>query len=103
MHISDPEEVETVLAFFRRHLAREWDVPLSLFDGLVQRYRLLVAVVDGAISRVLLVGSREQHRLELQLNHYSFATVAPDKKKLEIGRLWGGNSTLRFTASEISK
>ena|SRR5215831_16003668 len=101
MHIGDPKEVETVLAFFRKHIDRELDITISVFDGLVQHERLLVAEANAATSRVLLMGAREQHRLELNLHHYSFATVSPDRKKLEIGRLLGGNVILRLTASEI--
>ncbi len=87
MQISDPGEVEIVIAFFRKHIDRELDVTLSVFEGLVQQHRLLVAEVNSALARVLLIGTNEQHRLELNLRHYSFATVSPDRKKLEIGRL----------------
>src|SRR5437773_10735087 len=101
MHISDPQEVEAVLSFFRKHIDRELDVSVSVFEGLVQHDRLLVAEVNAAISRVLLIGSHQQHRIELNLHHYSFATVSPDRKKLEIGRLLGSNVILRLTASEV--
>lgn len=100
MHIGDPEEVEGVLAFFRRHIDHELDITFSVFDGLIQHYRLLVAEVNSASASVLLLGSPEQHRIELHLQHYSFATVSPDRRKLEIGRLLG-STTLRLTASEI--
>jgi hypothetical protein len=102
MHIGDPKEIETVLAFFRKHIDRELDVSLSVFEGLVQYQRLLVAEVNPTTSRVLLIGSHELHRIELNLHHYSFATVSPDRKKLEIGRLLASNVILRLTASEIA-
>src|SRR5262249_14000524 len=102
MHISDPKEVEAVLSFFRKHIDHELDVSFSVFDGFIQHYRLLVAEVNTTTSRVLLIGSHEQHRVELNLHYYSFATVAPDRKKLEIGRLLGSNVILRLTAAEIA-
>jgi hypothetical protein len=103
MQIADREEVEAVLAFFRKHIDRELDINFSVFDGLIQHYRLLVAEVHSAAASVILVGSPEQHRIELHLQHYSFATVSPDHKKVEIGRLLGGSTTLRLTASEITR
>ena len=102
MHISDPKEVEAVLNFFRKHIDRELDISFSVFDGLIQHYRLLVAEVYSTTSRVLLIGSHDQHRVELNLHHYSFATVSPDRKKVEIGRLLGSNVILRLMAAEIS-
>jgi hypothetical protein len=102
MHIADPKEIEAGLAFFRKHIDRELDITISVFDGLIQHERLLVAEVNSATSRVLLIGSHEQHRVELNLHHYSFATVSPDRKKLEIGRLLASNVILRLTASEIA-
>src|SRR5262245_64039478 len=36
MTISDHREIETVLAFFRKHTGRELDINISLFDGLIQ-------------------------------------------------------------------
>jgi hypothetical protein len=101
MHIGDPREIETVLAFFRKHIDRELDVSFSVFEGLVQYQRLLVAEVNSSTSHVLLIGAHEQHRIELSLHHYSFATVSPDRKKLEIGRLLASNVVLRLTASEV--
>jgi hypothetical protein len=103
MHIGDPKEIETVLAFFRKHIDHELDITLSVFDGIIQYERLLVAEVNTTTSRVLLMGSPEQHKIELNLHHYSFATVSPDRKKLEIGRLLGSNVIFRLTASEIPK
>jgi hypothetical protein len=102
MHIGDPKEVETALNFFRRHIDRELDVGISVFEGFLQHYRLLVAEVDEASAFVLLLGSPEQHRVQLNLHHYSFATVSPDRKKLEIGRLLTSNVTFRLTAAEIA-
>jgi hypothetical protein len=102
MRIGDPKEVEVVLAFFRKHIDRELDCSFSVFDGLIRYERLLVAEVNPTASRILLLGSHELERIELNLHHYSFATVSPDGKKLEIGRLLGSNVVLRMTASEIA-
>jgi hypothetical protein len=101
MQISDPEEVEGVLAFFRKHVDKELDISISVFDGLTQYERLQVAEVgDLGSSKVLLI-SGSQRRIEIDLHHYSFVTVSPDRKKLEIGRLLGGSIIMRITASEL--
>ena len=103
MQIADRREIEPVLAFFRKHIDHELDINFSVFDGLIQHYRMLVAEVHTTTASVILLGSPEQHRIELHLQHYSFATVSPDHKKVEIGRLLGGSTTLRLTASEITR
>jgi|SRR5579884_3111423 len=100
MHISDPKEVQAVMDFFRKHIDHEVDVSFSVFEGLVQYDRLLVAEVSALTSQVLLIGSQQQHRVEINLHQFSFATVSPDQKKVEIGRLLGSNVMLRLTASE---
>jgi hypothetical protein len=101
MHISDAREVAAVLGFFRKHIDHELDVSTSIFEGLIEYQRLTVAEVDNISSRVVLLGSTDQHRLELNLHAYSMATVSPDGTRLEIDRLLGGRNILRFTASEI--
>jgi hypothetical protein len=103
MQISDPEEVEGVLAFFRKHIDKELDISISVFEGLTQYERLQVAEVgDLGSSKVLLISGPSQRRIEIDLHHYSFVTVSPDRKKLEIGRLLGGSTIMRITASEIA-
>ena len=104
MTISDHREIETVLAFFRKHTGRELDITLSLFDGLIQSERMRVAEVGErgpSHYHIHLTNPHTQHRLEIDLHHYSFATVSPDQKAVELGRLLGSNVTLRLTASEI--
>jgi len=104
MIISDHREIETVLAFFRKHTGRELDITLSLFDGLTQSERMRVAEVGERGTshyHIHLTSPHKEHRLEIDLHHYSFATVSPDQKAVELGRLLGSNLTLRLTASEI--
>ncbi len=45
MLITDPKEIEPVLAFFRKHMGRELEITMSLFEGLVELERMQVAVV----------------------------------------------------------
>jgi hypothetical protein len=104
VHISDPKEMDLVLAFFRKYLGREVDIATSIFEGLTQYERMRVAEVGSSrLSpyRVRLISSSCQRQLEIDLHHYSFTTVSPDHKAVEMGRLLGGNITLRLTASEI--
>jgi hypothetical protein len=103
MLITDPKEIEAVLAFFRKHIGHELEVTLSLFDGLTQSERMRVARVgeSGTLHyHVHLINLHSQCQLEIDLHHYSFATVSPDKKGIELGRLLANNMTLRLTASE---
>ncbi len=102
MQISDPAEVEGVLAFFRKHVDKELDISISVFDGLTQYERLQVAEVGDLGSSKVLLTSGSQRRIEIDLHHYSFVTVSPDRKKLEIGRLLGGSIIMRITASELA-
>ena len=104
MLITDLKEIEAVLAFFRKHIGRELDITISTFEGLVQLERMQVAAVGQRGTphyRVQLRNSHSQRQLEIDLHHYSFATVSPDQKRVEVGRLLSGNITLRLTASEI--
>jgi hypothetical protein len=100
MHISDPSEVEEVLAFFRTHLGRELDIAISAFDGLTQFERMKVQEVDAMPPRVLLLSAKSDRRIAIDPHHFSFATVSPDHTRLEIGRLLGSNLTMRVTATE---
>ncbi len=100
MYISDPHEVEAVFAFFRHHLDRELDIATSAFEGLTHYERMRVQTVDTPGSQIVLVCARIVRRLVIDPHHYSFATVSPDKKKIEMGRLLGSNITMRLTASE---
>ena len=104
MLITDRKEIEAVLAFFRKHIGRDLDVTISIFDGLTQFERMRVdevGEVGAAHYHVHFTSPHSHRRLELDLHHYSFATVSPDQKGVEVGRLLGGNLTLRVTASEI--
>ena len=104
MLISDPKEIEVVLAFFRKHIDGELDITVSLFDGLTQSDRMRVAEVGERGSshyHIRFINSHSQRQLEIDLHHYSLATVSPDQKRVEVGRLLGSNLTLRVTASEI--
>src|ERR1700680_2856903 len=102
MYLSDPEEVEAVLAFFREHIGSEMDIAISVFDGLTEYERMRVAeVAHGEPARVFLQAAHSQRQLQIDPHHYSFATVSPDRKRLEIGRLLGSNVTMRLTASEV--
>ena len=104
MHSSDQSEIESVLSFFRQHSGRELDIALSMFDGLIQRERMRVVEAGQAGAphyRVRLLSPDSQRELEIDLDHYSFASVSPDQKEVEITRLLGGNRTFRLIASEI--
>ena len=103
MLISDPKEVEAVLAFFRKHIGRELEITVSLFDGLTLSERVRVADVGERGTshyHVRLINAHSQRQVEIDLHHYSFATVSPDQKAVEVGRLLGSGITLRLTASE---
>jgi hypothetical protein len=102
MYLGDPKEVEEVLAFFYEHLGKELEIALCVFDGFTETEPMHVAEVTTAEpTRVILQSSQSQRQLHINPHHYSFATVSPDGKKLEIGRLLGSGVTLRLTASEI--
>jgi len=104
MLISDPKEVEVVLAFFRKHKDGELDITVSLFNGLTQSDRMRVAEVGERGSshyHIRFINPHSQRQLEIDLHHYSFATVSPDQKRVEVDRLLGSNLTLRITTSEI--
>jgi hypothetical protein len=104
MLISDPKEIEAILAFFRRHVGRELEITVSLFSGLTQSERMrVVNVGERGTSHyhVHLTNTHSQRQFEIDLHHYSFVTVSPDQKRVEVGRLLGSNITLRLTASEI--
>jgi len=104
MLITDPKEIEAVLAFFRKHIDRELDVTMSIFEGLAQLERMRVARVGEKGTshyHVHLINTHSHRQVQIDLHHYSFATVSPDQKRVEVGRLLGSNITLRLTASEI--
>lgn len=101
MYISDPHEVEAVFAFFREHLHKELEIATSAFEGLTHYEQMRVEKVDMASSHVVLLCKQSQRQLAIDPHHFSFATVSPDKRRLEIGRLLGGNITMRLIASEI--
>jgi hypothetical protein len=100
MHISDPHEVEAVLAFFRTHLGRELNVAISVFEGLTQYEHVEVQEVDTTPPRVFLAVVQSQRKLAIDPHHFSFATVSPDHTRLEIGRLLGSNIMMRLTFTE---
>src|SRR5215469_4544813 len=100
MYISDPKEVDAVLAFFRTHLGHELNLAISMFDGLTQHERVKVAEVDAAPPRIELEVVQSQRRLTINPNHFSFSTVSPDHTRLEIGRLLGSSIMIRLTATE---
>ena len=100
MYISDPNEVETVLNFFRTHLGRELNIAVSVFDGLSQMERVKVENVDVHPPQILMSVIGSQRKLAIDLHHFSFSTVSPDHSKLEIGRILGSNLTFRLTATE---
>src|SRR5215468_4200125 len=100
MHISDPHEVEAVLAFFRTHLGKELNLAISLFDGLTQHERVTVQEVDVTPTRILLAVVQSQRKLTIDPHHFSFATVSPDHTRLEIGRLLGSSIMMRLIATE---
>jgi hypothetical protein len=100
MHISDPQEVEEVLNFFRTHLGRELNIAISVFDGVTQLERAKVQEVDAVPPRILLSIVQSQRQIAIDPHHFSFATVSPDHTRLEIGRLLGSNITFRLTATE---
>ena len=102
MYLSDPKEVEEVLGFFYEHLGKELEISFCVFDGLTETEPMLVTEVKAAEpTLVTLQASQSQRKLHINPHHYSFATVSPDRKRLEIGRLLGSSVTLRLTASEI--
>jgi hypothetical protein len=100
MHISDPKEVEAVLAFFRTHLGRELNLAISLFEGFTQHERAKVQEVDKTPARILLSVVQSQRQLTIDPHYFSFATVSPDHTRLEIGRLLGSSMMMRIIATE---
>ena len=100
MHLSDPQEVEAVLAFFRTHLGKELNLAISVFDGLTQHERIKVHEVNTLPPRVLLAVVESHRKITIDPNHFSFSTVSRDHTRLEIGRLLGSNITLRVTVTE---
>jgi O-phosphoseryl-tRNA(Cys) synthetase len=103
--LADSREIEEALSFFSRHLGRELIISISIFDGLAQRERYKVAEVGNKGShrhRVQLVSLNSQREIEIDLDHYSLATVTRDQKAVEITRLLGSSVSVRITASEIS-
>jgi hypothetical protein len=100
MYISDPHEVEAVLAFFRTHRGRELNVAISLFDGLTQHERVKVKEVDIKPPRILLAVVQSQRKLTIDPHHFSFATVSDDQARLEIGRLLGSDMMIRVVVTE---
>ncbi|HEY2383151.1 MAG TPA: hypothetical protein VGK48_18400 [Terriglobia bacterium] len=102
MHISDPEEVETVLAFFRTHLGRELNLAIAVFDGLTQHERVKVTEVEAAPARIELDVVQSKRKLTIDPNQFSFSTVSPDHTRLEIGRLLGSSIMIRLTVTETT-
>jgi hypothetical protein len=100
MYISDPKDVEAVLAFFRTHLGRELNLAISIFEGLTQHERVKVQQVDATPARILLSVVQSQRQLTIDPHHFSFATVSADHTRLEVGRLLGSNIMMRITATE---
>ena len=100
MHVSDPQEVEAVLAFFRTHLGRELNLAISVFDGLIQHERVKVVAVDAVPPRIHLDVVQSQRKMTIDPHHFSFSTVSPDHTRLEIGRLFGANIMMRLTVTE---
>ena len=84
MVISDPKEIEAVIAFFRNHIGRESDVTMSVFEGFTQLERMRVTEMEERGTshyHVYLINPHSQRQLEIDLHHYSFATVSPDPKR----------------------
>jgi hypothetical protein len=100
MYISDPKDVEAVLAFFRTHLGRELNLAISIFEGLTQHERVKVQEVDTTPARILVAIVQSQRQLTIDPHHFSFATVSADHTRLEVGRLLGSNIMMRITATE---
>jgi hypothetical protein len=104
MYLSDPREVEDVLAFFHEHAGKELEIAICVFDGLTETERMhVIHVATAEPANVILRASKSQRELQINPHHYSFATVSPDRKRLEIGRLLGSSVTLRLTASEVNR
>ena len=103
--LAESREIEEALSFFSRHLDRELNISISIFDGLAQREHYRVAEVGNKGShrhRVRLVSLNSEREIEIDLDHYSLATVTRDQKAVEITRLLGSSVSVRITASEIS-
>ena len=101
---AEPLEIEAVIAFFRKHIGHELDIVISLFDGFSQRERLQVAEVGEPgprRHRVRLISSHSHWELEIDLDHFSYATVSRDKSEVEIQRLLGNGLRFQLIASEI--
>src|SRR5437764_688889 len=102
MYLTDPKEVEDVLAFFREHAGRDLDIAICVFEGLTEIERMhVVQVATAEPVLVFLQAAQSQRQLQINPYHYSFATVSPDRKRLEIGRLLGSSVMMRLTASEV--
>lgn len=102
--LADSNEIEAVLSFFSKHRGRQLNVSVSIFEGLTQREEMRVAKVGGVgplCHHVKLASLDSEREIEIDLDHYSLATVSPDRREIEVTRLLGGGVSCRLTASEI--
>lgn len=101
MTIDNPKEIGEVLSFFQRYRGRDLDVEIIMFEGFTQRERLRVmdSRIDHSSGRVRLANASLHREIELDLEQFSFATISPDGKAIELRQLLGGLAGFRLLAS----
>src|SRR5262249_31419012 len=104
MLADNPSEIEAVISFFRTHRGGELNISISFFEGYLQRERMTVVEAGDLHTphyRIRLLSLDSHRELELDLDHYSFSSISPDRTEIELTRLLSGGQSFRLTASEI--
>jgi hypothetical protein len=98
------KEVEIAMRFFQKHVNQDLAISLTYFEGLTesQRMRVIEASSQSAQRhRIRLINLQNQMEIEINLDHFSFATLSEDHKAIEIRRLLGGLVGFRLTAAVV--
>jgi hypothetical protein len=102
MLTENAKEIESAMRFFQKHVNQNLAISLTYFEGLTERQQMQVVEVttqNAHRHRIRLVNPQNQMEIEINLDHFSFATLSEDHKAVEIRRLLGGLVGFRLTAA----
>lgn len=101
MPIDNPKEISEILSFFQRNRGRDLDVEIIMFEGftLREQLRVMESGIGHSPGLVRLANTSLHREIELDLERFSFATISPDGKTIELRQLLGGLAGFRLLAS----
>jgi hypothetical protein len=96
------KELEGAMRFFQKHVNQNLAISITYFEGLTESQRMQVVEASSLSTqrhRIRLINHQNQMEIEINLDHFSFATLSEDHKAVEIRRLLGGLVGFRLTAA----